>query len=271
MLGEVWVEQGEQTEPSLLIARREEYPDDLAFNKTTMGIDVQKDRLEIEHVGWQDGEESWSLDYIVLAGDTAQPTVWDELAELISDLAPDGVAIDSGYNTSLVYDFVSRRKFAFAVKGVSGFGLPLIEDIQKRVKRLARRRKKSVGPEPIGVDQGKALVYSYLNITTPGPGYCHFPADIAYDDEWAAQLCSERLVTRYTKGRPKQEWVPTRARNEALDCRVYALSALRLLGTFQRKPRRIQQKPEENEPVAVVADQQRKRWTINAQESGAWL
>ena len=60
---------------------------------------MQKDRLELEYVGWGEGEESWSIDYVILLGDTAQPSVWDELAELLDDLAPDSVAIDSGYNT----------------------------------------------------------------------------------------------------------------------------------------------------------------------------
>ena len=39
-------------------------------------------------------------------------------------------------------------------------------------------------------------------------------------------LTAERRVTKYYKGRPKLEWVKVRARNEALDCRVYAIAAL---------------------------------------------
>jgi phage terminase large subunit GpA-like protein len=36
-------------------------------------------------------------------------------------------------------------------------------------------------------------------------------------------------VTRYIKGFPVREWHKTRDRNEALDCRVYAHSALKIL------------------------------------------
>lgn len=43
-------------------------------------------------------------------------------------------------------------------------------------------------------------------------------------------LTSEKKVTRYFKGRPRREWVKVRQRNEALDCRVYALAALQLMG-----------------------------------------
>ena len=145
VLGECWQEQGEQVDPGALITRREEYPENLEFGKTTVGIDVQKDRLELEHVGWDlKTEESWSLDYIIIAGDTARPEVWDELSEVLEDLNADAVAIDSGYNTQLVYDFVAKRKWCYAVKGVAGFGIGLIEDAQKRARRLARRRKKAI-------------------------------------------------------------------------------------------------------------------------------
>ena len=272
VLGECWQEQGEQLDPASLIVRREEYQTDLDFDKTTIGIDVQKDRLELEHVGWNaKTEESWSLDYIILTGDTAQPGVWEELSELLEDLTPDAVAIDSGYNTQLVYDFVAKRKFCYAIKGVSGFGIALIEDAQKRARRLARRRKKAISAEPIGVDQGKSMVYSYLTISEPGPGYCHFPADAAYDDEYFAQLTAEKLVTRYSKGRPRQEWVTTRARNEALDCRVYALSALRLSKNQRKRTPMPQQTAPETPPNDVQTPSKRRKWSINAQPKGAWL
>jgi phage terminase large subunit GpA-like protein len=48
-------------------------------------------------------------------------------------------------------------------------------------------------------------------------------------DEYFAQLTAEKLVTRYRKGYKRKEWVQTRPRNEALDCRVYAIAALAIL------------------------------------------
>jgi phage terminase large subunit GpA-like protein len=41
-------------------------------------------------------------------------------------------------------------------------------------------------------------------------------------------------VIRYQKGFPKAEWIKTRARNEALDCRVQAHAALCLLNPLWR-------------------------------------
>lgn len=264
VLAETWEDQGEQADPDVLLTRREEYPADLDFISKTIGVDVQKDRLELEIVGWADGEESWGLEYHILSGDTAQPDVWDALSELLSELQPDAVAIDSGYNTQIVYDYVQKRKYCWAVKGQAGSGVPLIEDQLKRAQRLRRRRKRGFSPEPVGVDQAKALIYSRLGMEVPGPGYCHFPIAQDYDDEYFAQLTAEKLVTRYTKGRPKQEWVQTRSRNEAIDVRVYALAALRLMGTGKNKP--PPKKPDEPESNAV-----RLRRRFNTQENTAWL
>ena len=57
----------------------------------------------------------------------------------------------------------------------------------------------------------------------------HFPED--RDDEYFASLTAEKIVTRYRKGFSRREWVKTRRRNEALDCRVYAFVAFAILNT----------------------------------------
>ena len=56
----------------------------------------------------------------------------------------------------------------------------------------------------------------------------HFPDD--RPDEYSKQLAaSEKIVTKFHKGFPRREFVKTRTRNEALDCRVYAIGALAIL------------------------------------------
>ena len=66
-----------------------------------------------------------------------------------------------------------------------------------------------------------------MRIADPGAGYFHFPAE--RDREYFLQLTGEKQVTRFTKGSSRREWVKIRSRNEALDCNVYALAALKLL------------------------------------------
>jgi phage terminase large subunit GpA-like protein len=51
------------------------------------------------------------------------------------------------------------------------------------------------------------------------------------EDEYLAQLTSEKAVRRYRRGKGTiREYIKTRARNEALDLEVYALAALYVLG-----------------------------------------
>lgn len=230
-LGEVWKERGESIEGLSLISRLEDYPPDLAGLPVlviTAGCDVQKDRIEVSVVGWGENEEAWLADHIILDGDTAQPDIWDDLHAALQDAGVHTAAIDAGFNTSMVYAFCEKRRWAFPVKGVTGLHRPLIEDEKKRKQRLRTRRKHGQPLEPLGVDQGKALIYSRAKLLTPGPGYIHWRRDPAFDDEYFAQLAAEKLVTKIRGTRPFQEWVQTRARNEALDCLVYALAAKRL-------------------------------------------
>ena len=67
-----------------------------------------------------------------------------------------------------------------------------------------------------------------MKIDQEGAGYIHFPKNL--DDEYFLQLKAERVKTKYVKGIPTREYVKTRTRNEALDCRVYALAALNIMG-----------------------------------------
>jgi len=238
-LGESWEEKGESLQDLALMARAEDYPDNLPILLRTAGVDVQKDRIELSVVGWGKGEEAWLMDHIILPGDTAEPHVWDDLDFALADARVDHAVIDSGYNTSFVYAFCESRSWCVAGKGITGMGRPLIEDANRRAQRLRTRRQKNGMPvEPLGVDQGKALVFARLSpkqaaaggMVTGGPGYIHFSRSPAFDQEYYSQLAAEKLVTKFKGHRPFQEWIKTRPRNEALDCLVYAFASLYLTG-----------------------------------------
>ncbi len=229
-LGECWEEHGDQVDPTGLLTRLEDYEELPRQLVRTAGVDVQKDRLECTVVDWGVGEEAWTLEHRILPGDTAQPAVWQMLDDELQHWGPQAVAIDSGYNTSMVYAYVEKRRWALAVKGRAGPGVPLVEDEKTRRMRLRRQRKKGIMVHLVGDDQAKALIYSRLKITAPGPAYIHFPNDASFDDEYFAQLTAEKLVTKMRGTRPYAEWQQIRPRNEALDCWKYALAALRLSG-----------------------------------------
>lgn len=227
-LGEVWTEIGDSIDAASLITRLEAFPESLATVITTAGADVQKDRLEVTIVDWKASEECWVRDHHILPGDTTQDAVWNDLAELLKEEGVQLALIDSGYNTSNVRAFCEGRPWCVPTKGMAGAHRPLVEDEKRRAQRLRQRRKRGLPIEPIGVDTGKALLYARLKMPAAGPGYIHFPALPAFDDEYFAQLAAEKLVTKVRGTRPFVEWVQMRPRNEALDCLVLNLAAVRL-------------------------------------------
>jgi phage terminase large subunit GpA-like protein len=120
VLGEAYKEPGEAPEWKRLYLRRENYPLNIVPNGTlflTCGVDVQKDRLELEVVAWQRNKVSYSLAYEVLVGDPTKQEVWNDLADYITKdfEGEDGksypirmTGVDSGYHTTHVYNFVRR-------------------------------------------------------------------------------------------------------------------------------------------------------------------
>jgi phage terminase large subunit GpA-like protein len=232
-------DDGEGVEPHVLLMRREPFEADLPAGACclTMGVDVQDDRLEALVIGWGPGEEAWLVDRHTLPGDTSQPEPWKMLDEVLDHqyqhasgqvLAVQASCIDSaGHRTTLVYDYAARQaaRRVYAIIGRDG-QRPIVSSPSPRKWGQQRRQ---VPLYTIGVDAAKALIVSRLALTEKGPGYLHVPHTDWADEELAAQLTSERLVTRFTRGVPSQVWKKIRPSNEALDCAVYALGALRLL------------------------------------------
>jgi phage terminase large subunit GpA-like protein len=258
-LGETWEEQGDGLDEADISQNREDYsqvPSEVHL--LTAGCDVQDDRIEVEVVGWGRDEESWSIDHAIIYGDPSTPVLWSDLDVYLSQkfetedgrsLAIRSSAIDSGgHYTQAVYNFVRPRESrrVFAIKGVGGEGKPL-------AGRPSRNNIGKIRLFPIGVDTAKELIYARLKIEEPGPGYCHFPAH--YDDEYFAQLTAEQIVTRFNRGFRKREWKKTRARNEALDLRVYAIAAYAIINAninaiIDAQSTPDQQKPKFNRQVS---------------------
>jgi phage terminase large subunit GpA-like protein len=227
-LGEPWEERGEEIDPNSLLNRLEEYPEEAPRRVRSVGIDVQKDRIEVSLYEWAAGEECYGVDHLIVAGDTAGREPWEELAEELNALSPDCGGIDSGYNTDQVLAFAKGRPWLFVCKGIEGRGKPLIEDDDTRKRRLRKRRKKGFSPFLVSDEAAKALLTQRLKLDHAGPGYLHFPREPAFDDEFFAQLTSNKLVEKTVRRKLVREWMQTRIRNEAYDCWKYALAGLRL-------------------------------------------
>jgi phage terminase large subunit GpA-like protein len=255
VLGETWVERGEAPEYKNLYNRREDYrlnvvPDDVCF--LVAGCDVQKDRLEIEIVGYCSDKRSYSIDYRIIEGDTALVATWDKLARIIEEFFPRAngglemplrlMAVDSGYNTTHVYDFCRRYGYdrVVPVKGKDGLGMPVgmpqkVDDTRSG-KKVGSVRLWSVGSSFL-----KSELYSWLRLEKEEgkapPCYCHFPQ---YDEIYFKGLTAEERVRKVIRGYTQYIWVKNFDRNEPLDCRNYARAAASIVGLDKLRPEQLE-------------------------------
>jgi len=251
VLGETWQDRGEAPDWERLMRRKEAYaigtaPAGALF--LTAGVDVQKDRVVYEVVGWGRGKRSWSIDYGILPGDTAdlEKGPWPKLDALLARGFPhDGgvelrirtLAVDSGYNTQTVYSWARTHPMSqvIAVKGqtLGGvlIGAPTAVDVSDRGRKL--RRSYKVWPVVGAIAKSELYGFLRLELPTDGgpppPGFCHFPE---YGEDYFRQLTAEQLVPHKTARKfIVLQWEPIPGReNHVLDARVYARAAAAVLG-----------------------------------------
>ena len=233
-LNESWEEAAEQVAWSPLLERCEDYEGELPAEVCllTAAADIQKDRVEIEILGWGDEEETWGVEKHVIYGDFDLPDVQKQVEDYLSKkfTHPTGVeigvtcaAFDSGHKTKAVYRFCKRnfaRRF-YAVKGSSTPHSPLVQ--------ANKNKFYGIWLYNIGTDTAKDSIFSRLKIEDVGARYCHFPKARGYTESYFKQLCSERLQTFMEKGQVRRRWIKTFERNESLDLRVYNLAAYDIL------------------------------------------
>lgn len=242
-LGVTWEERGEAVNEDTILEKREQYEAEIPKGVLilTAGVDVQKDRFEIEIVGWGRGYESWGIKYEKLYLDMTKPSAWDTLEEYFekeyyfadgTGLLTACVFIDTGglYTTD-TYKFLKnmnrKQKNIFGIKGMRGMGIPLLY-------KISVNNSEKVKIFILGVSAGKETVMSRLQIKEPSAGYCHFPKDIdkGYDEEYFKGITSEqRIIKSKRNGEKELIWVKksNSVRNEPLDIRNYATAAVELL------------------------------------------
>jgi phage terminase large subunit GpA-like protein len=210
--------------------------------------------------------------YHVILGDPDIPegtagSPWTHLTDYLrkrwtseagGEMVIETTCIDTGgSNTQAVYGYVKRHKGdrVYGIKGQGGPGLPIVGNPARR--RAGKKTSRPIDVYIVGVDSAKSIVYKRLRITEPGSGYCHFPQ--GRSAEYFRGLTAEKAVTKFVKGFPRLEWHKTSgARNEPLDCRVYAFAALVLRApqfdklALRRRQTMPTPKPAEAEPPPPV-------------------
>jgi phage terminase large subunit GpA-like protein len=228
VLAQGWSEAESEIDDAALAARAEPFGLDRIPAEVlvlTAGCDVQDDRIEISVCGWTREHACLVLGHIVIYGATDDETLWLELDELLrsrwkhphgGSLRLDAVAIDAGDGDHFdrVCKFCAPRasRRVMSTKGAAG-PRPAIAASHSKLRNGGRLWI-------VGTDGLKGNIFTRLARGTT----------IRFSDSlepaWFDQLCSERRVVRYSRGRPVRrfERLPGK-RAEALDCLVYATAA----------------------------------------------
>jgi phage terminase large subunit GpA-like protein len=259
-LGESWEEQGDAIDYELLLERRLNYDSETIPEGVlvlTAGVDVQKDRLEVQTVGWGENFEAWVVDYKIFWGDPNAQNVWQELDSYLKKrfttesgriLTISCTCIDSGgHHTNQVYQFTKPRqgRRVFAIKGLSTAGKP----IANRPTFVGKNKAVLYG---VGTDSAKETIFSRLS-ADPDKTTLHFCSDL--DEEYFQQITAEKRITKFVRGRKSLVWKQIRPRNEALDTLVYNFAAIFILNpnynTIQERILTQESKPKEKQEKAT--------------------
>ena len=242
-LGWPYKEVGEKPEFINVVAHRSNYeagkvPEPVLF--LTLGADVQGDRLELEVCGHGREYKTFSIEYLVIPGDTetVNGEAWQKFRSMFLEgrfiyenergqFAPSMAFIDSGYRTDTVIGFCETVQGLYPIIGRDKFANPQ----QKfRINQLPGSNLMSI---TLATYYFKDLIYSSLR-TQKDPGqptpvnYPEFPYN--YTDNYFKMLNAE-----YKRGVRKgnrieyEYYCPQGKRNEALDIRVYNLAAREVL------------------------------------------
>lgn len=229
----------------------------------TAAADVQMRGIWLEIVAWGRDGQSWLVDALYLGGDTDSPDspVFDRLRrEALERTFPDAfgrertvdaLAVDSGYRSNVVYEWVRRHQRAhpetgrdvlYAVKGMEGWGKPAIGQPSLATISLdGRKIRQGCRVWPVGTWPLKSSVYMTLEKARDGApgadapaGFCHFGAWV--DEEYFRQLTAEHLEDVKVRGHPAgKRWVAL-GDNHFFDCRVYNMAMAEHLGLSTTTP-----------------------------------
>jgi phage terminase large subunit GpA-like protein len=234
-LGETHEDPNEKLDWEVVYARRESFPlrtPPSGVLVLTCGVDVQKNRLAVQVVGWGRNERATPIDWIEKPGDPTRPEVWAWLDEYLAGefrnhrgvaMRIEATLIDAGYLQHDVLSFVRARRYGavFGSKGMADVNRQIIARPSPVDVRYGGRVDK-YGAEiyPIGTSTAKNLIFTRLHADADKPaGERHLAFSEDLTEDYFRQLCSEVFDPH------KRRWVKVHERNEVLDTFVLALAA----------------------------------------------
>ena len=206
----------------------------------TMGVDIQKDRVEAALLGWTEWKESWAVEYYVFPGNTNDPgdICWNNLDEVIKQdfVKPDGqvlriqvVLIDAPFENASVMNFCER--FPYYPNGWRGV-YPAYG--KQTLSAIIKEHSSTIHTPEILVDDQKLKFELYTNLKRKTPaaganfpaGYMHFPDD--YAENYFEQLVAEEVTTITNNKGVETFFIQNtkKRKNEVLDTTKLALAGL---------------------------------------------
>lgn len=235
VLGETWKESAQKPDMSILQQNAEKWPrghinSDVLF--LTLGVDVQKNRIEACLMGWGRNLQMWVIDYWNLPGNPQEvgSQVWLNLMKIIDD---DYTRQDDGLIMSITTAFIDKQYLTDTVEAFcdqyiykSGTGgvFPALSRETLNDGQIAKKMKGDYATPSIVINDQKLkkAIYGYLK-KLPGAdgkypyGYFHFSEE--YDKVFYDQLLAEDFITKIDSNGRKKTIIanPKRKRNEVLD------------------------------------------------------
>ncbi len=263
-------------------------------------IDVQKEWIALEILGWGADKECWQWDYATFEGSPAQPKVWKDAFEYLNLQWPhelgfqkgiDIEVIDTGYSATEVYRQIKQRMMdghrCYGIKGKGGEGKRLLY-------ALTRKNKEKIPLWTLGVDAGKDEVMDALKMMLSGkdlngterdsdarggPSWMHFREGVATDEYFEGLVSEVKRPKRDQKGFIHWSWEKKteNTRNEPLDLRVYGFAAREMWkGNFEREAAKLKAMAEEKKSGSAKKEPEKpkgfevKKKTFGPNRGGGW-
>lgn len=200
----------------------------------TAGVDTQDNRLAVHITGWGRGMASWTLDYVELPGDPAEPEVWARLTDLLNrpiesalgaPMVVEAVAIDAGgHRTEAVKHFVRQRlvRRPLCIFGAVPNNHPILgKGKPVDVNWKGRLDKRGVFVHHVGTVAAKHLLYSRLSTDADKPADARL---VRFSNELPREYFTGLISETYNPGKNRFE-KRGGVRNEPLDTWVYSFAA----------------------------------------------
>lgn len=238
-LAEAWVDESTRNvRTDLLRDRAEPYrlrTAPLGVLCVTAGVDTQDNRLAVQIIGWGRNLRAWTLDYVELPGDPANPEVWDALTDLINSpilhisgalLRVEATAIDAGgHRTEDVKHYVRQRRIRrpMAIFGARQANAPVLS--KAKLADITWQGK---------TDKAGVHIYQVGGIDITHRLYARIGQDADKVVEDRLVHLSDELPDEFFGGLLSEVWDPRKGRyvprrgaprNEPLDTWKYAYAA----------------------------------------------